>query len=331
MHQEALNNLLQSANIQLLQCTAIPASGGDRQYYRLQTSHGNLIATYSSNMPETQSFLAFSKVFQALQLPVPHIIAVNEAQDWYIQSDVGSECLLDIVLQEGLSDNVKNLYKQAVKALPKFQILAHPMVNYDWCLASKQFDATAALYDLNYYATYYLQQLQISYNADALQREFLAISESIGAIEPQFFMYRDLQGRNILVHDGQLAFIDYQGGMQGPLQYDVASLLWQAKAQLPQAFRQELLELYFTEANVLCSNALDKVLFFTNYYNIVLMRLLQVLGAYGRRGLQEGKQHFISSIPAALQNIREWMQLQDISQVYPTLHNTLLQIIKPKN
>ncbi len=323
---DSLTQLLQAYNIVAQDVIPLPASGGDRQYYRLHTNAGTLIATYSTSIAETKTFLAFSKTFTDLQLPVPKIIAVNDAYDWYLQSDVGKDCLLDVVLQHGITEAVVNLYQQAIMALPKFQILAHPNINYELCLASKQFDAAAALFDLNYYANYYLNQLHIKYDAAALQKEFVEISNTIGAITPQYFMYRDLQGRNIMVLDGELTFIDYQGGMQGPLQYDVASLLWQAKAQLPASLKLELLELFYTQANVLCNGTLDKEIFFNDYYKIVLMRLLQVLGAYGRRGLQEGKQHFIDSIPSGLQNIREWMQLQDVSITYPTLHNTLVQI-----
>jgi RNase adapter protein RapZ len=326
MIPQALIQLLASNNIQCLECIAIPASGGDRQYYRLQTDKGNLIAAHSNNIAETKTFLAFTKTFSDLHLPIPKIIAVNETHDWYIQSDAGKDCLLDIVLAEGISKSVKNLYTQAIIALPKFQILGHANMDYNLCLASKQFDATAALFDLNYFAEYYLQQKKIIYDQRKLQVEYLQIAESIGNIQPQYFMYRDLQGRNIMVQNNAITFIDYQGGMRGPLQYDVASLLWQAKAQLPTDFKQELLEMYFTEANKLCENKLDENSFITNYYQIVLMRLLQVLGAYGRRGLLEGKQHFISSIPAGLQNIRDWMQLQDIRISYPELHQILKTI-----
>jgi aminoglycoside/choline kinase family phosphotransferase len=323
---QALHSLLASANIKLLDHTAIPASGGDRQYYRLQTSIGNLIAANSSNLPETNTFLAFSNTFAALNLPVPKILAISEAKEWYIQSDAGSDCLLDTVLREGISENVKSLYQQAVKALPKFQINGHATIDYNLCLVAKQFDAGMALFDLNYFMQYYISQTNIVYNEALLQEEFKAISQSIGGIKPQYFMYRDLQGRNIMVDNNVLTFIDYQGGMQGPLQYDLASLLWQAKAQLPADLKQELLEIYFEQANALCENNLDKNNFLENYYNIVMMRLLQVLGAYGRRGLIEGKQHFISSIPAGLQNVKDWMQLQDISNKYPELHKILKSI-----
>jgi aminoglycoside/choline kinase family phosphotransferase len=166
---------------------------------------------------------------------------------------------------------------------------------------------------------------KIVFDAKKLQAEFEILSTQIGAIQPVHFMYRDFQGRNIMVHQEQVFFIDYQGGMHGPLQYDLASLLWQAKAQLPQDWKEDLMHIYLQSVQVLLPN-LDITAFKTNYENIVLMRLLQVLGAYGRRGLLEGKAHFISSIPQGIANIKTWQTQNNIAHTLPTLWQVLQQL-----
>ena len=322
---------LHANNIAYSAIEALPQSGGDRKYFRIHTVDTTLIATLGENTIENNTFLSFSKTFAELELAVPAIIAQNKEGNIYLQQDLGQTCLLDMVLQHGYTSEVFLLYQQALQQLAKMQITSHVAINYDLCIANKAFDENAALYDLQYCQHYFADQVGIQYNKLQLQSEFIALSKVIGAIEPIYFMYRDFQGRNIMVHHQQVFFIDYQGGMQGPLAYDVASLLWQAKAQLPPSWKIDLFNYYIQCANEYLPFKIAIEKFTEDYYLIVLMRLLQVLGAYGRRGLQEKKNHFISSIPYGIHHLQEWMQLKNIAIQYPTIHQLLVEIIKLKS
>ena len=327
MIQDQLQQLLTPLKASINSIEILPASGGDRKYFRIFTNQQTYIATLSKNIIENKTFLEFTKIFNQLKIPVPTVYNIDANNEIYIQNDLGKSTLLDAVLQIGFTDDVYKLYGKSLSNLAKMQIEAANKIDYNLCLVSKKFDNNATLADLNYFKYYFLDLQNVEYNKQILQNEFEQLSKSIGETPSNYFMFRDFQGRNIMVQNDEVIFIDYQGGMQGPLQYDVASLLWQAKAALPNDWKKNLLQYYFTKANELLHSTLDWKIFEKNYYQIVLMRLLQVLGAYGLRGIIEQKQHFLSSIPQALQNIKEWLAIQNIEQTYPELNKILHQLI----
>jgi hypothetical protein len=148
-------------------------------------------------------------------------------------------------------------------------------------------------------------------------------------VQPQTLMYRDFQSRNIMVSDGKIYFIDFQGCMQGPPQYDIASLLWQARAQLPGAWKEDLLNGYIKSLNDLHVPRMDEIYFRRGYVQFVLVRLLQVLGAYGFRGLLQHKAHFITSISPALKNLELFLADHPQTPAYPELRSLLEKISAP--
>jgi aminoglycoside/choline kinase family phosphotransferase len=328
---EAIQQFIVDTGINYTSITPLALSGGDRQYYRVTTPTETIIATYSLDVKENNTFFSFTKTMADAGLQVPQLLATSKDATMYLQQDLGTTCLLDAIEKDGYTTTNFALYKTAVTQLAKLNITCADKIDYDLCLVNKQFDAKAALFDLNYCYNYFVQPLGIAIDVNTLQQEFDTLSQEIGAISPTYFMYRDCQGRNIMVQGNQLFFIDYQGGMKGPLGYDLASLLWQAKAKLPQTWKQELLQLYIQSANQYLPEPIHVNGFSTNYYKIVLMRLLQVLGAYGRRGLLEKKQHFITSIPFGIDNLQEWITLYDLQQQYPTIYTLIQQIISIKH
>jgi aminoglycoside/choline kinase family phosphotransferase len=316
--------LAASINVDVLEIDALPASGGDRLYLRVHCKKQNLIATYSDNLVENKTFFEWTKTIEKLNLPVPKLLAIAPERDLYLQQDLGTECLLDYLLHNNYNDVSKAYYKTVLQNLVQLQLKADTVIDYSLCLVRHRFNAEAALFDLNYFVQYYLSTTKIEYNASLLAQEFTQLSLQVDAIQPQGFMYRDLQGRNIMLHNNEPYFIDFQGGMQGPLQYDVASLLWQAKANLPNTWRQELLEFYIQELQK--NIEVDEVTFKANYQKIVLMRLLQVLGAYGRRGILEGKQHFIDSIPQGIANVKQFSQDIVLDKTMPELSKIITSL-----
>lgn len=303
----------------------IAKAGSDRQYLRVYVGKQSYIVCISNHIPENNSFLYFANLFHAKQLPVPEIIAVSADKKMYIQTDAGSTHLLDVVLAQGHTPYVYSLYEKSLAALAQLQTQTTE-IDYNICFQAKQFDHIAVLADLNYFKYYFLDLQIADYPKYQLQCELESLSNEIAAIVPQYFMYRDFQGRNILIQDGEPVLIDFQGGMKGPIQYDAASLLWQAKAQLPADWKQSLFAYYMQSLQQYIP--IDSSTFETDYSKLVLIRLMQVMGAYGLRGLIEKRPHFVSSIPHGLQHLSVWLQTYTLAS-YPVLQQLLQQITTP--
>lgn len=282
----------------------LPQSGSDRIYYRIESANSTYIATYNINKKENKTFIAFSQHFKNLGLPVSTIYANNNDNTTYIQEDFGTQSLLDNLETKGYTTEVYELFKQSLQQLARLQIQGHEGIDYSLCLTAREFGKQAIMSDLLYFKYYFLDTLKLPYDKQALMIDFENISTFLSQTEQQYFMFRDFQSRNIIVKNGEVFFIDYQGGMQGALQYDVASLLWQARAQLSAEWKNNLLEYYMNEADKLLPQPLQRARFTEQYNGYVLLRLLQVLGAYGFRGLFERKAHFLTSIPLALNNLK---------------------------
>ncbi len=290
----------------------LPASGSERRYFRVHGSTKSYIATYNTNVKENLTFLEFTKHFLHLNLPVPEIYKINGGYTLYLQEDLGSDTLLNVLEAKGHTDEVYALYQKTLNELARIQIEGGQNLDYDLCLTNKEFGKQAILNDLLYFKYYFLDTLQYPYDKQALLDDFEALASYLTFTEGKHFLFRDFQSRNVMVKDSEVFFIDYQGGMRGALQYDVASLLWQAKANLPEAWKERLLQHYIDSANTLLPQPIDPNIFTGQYYGYVLIRLLQVLGAYGFRGLFERKAHFLSSIPLALKNLRWFRENQKI-------------------
>ena len=288
----------------------IPQSGSDRIYFRIVTSGpaegtvNTYIATYSKNIKENITFINFSRHFKKMECPVPEIYAVSDDQSIYIQEDFGDVSLLNELEQKGNTEEVYILFQKCLKALVHMQINGGKGLNYDWCITSKKFGRQAIMSDLLYFKYYFLDTLKIPYDKEKMIDDFDALSNYLSHVDHKHFMFRDFQSRNIMVNDGNVHFIDFQGGMKGALQYDVASLLWQAKAELSDEWKNKLLQYYIECVERILDKDLDRTRFESQYNGYVLIRLLQVLGAYGFRGLFERKAHFLTSIPTALRNLK---------------------------
>lgn len=308
--------------------TKIPQSGGDRIYFRILTiTNKSYVATTSNNVKENETFLYFTSHFKTVNAPVPNVFVVNEEKTIYIQEDFGSECLLDILEAKGKTEEVKSLYKKTLQALAKLQIHADKNLDYNKCITSKEFGKQAILSDFLYFKYYFLDTLKIPYDKEKLGDDLDALSTYLNHTDYKFFMFRDFQSRNIMIHAEQPYFIDYQGGMKGALQYDVASMLWQAKADLSNEWKTELLEYYIDCAEKELAETVDRSRFVSQYNGFVLIRLLQVLGAYGFRGIFERKAHFLTSIPLALRNLKDFLQHNKMGISVPEFDRVLQLVI----
>lgn len=302
----------------------LPQAGSERHYYRIRTAGKNYIATYGANLKENESFIYFSKHFRKKQLSVPEILCINNDRDIYIQEDFGDVSLLNKLEENGFCTTVYDLYKKSLQQLVLLQVKGDEGLDYKKCLTNNTFGKQAIMADLLYFKYYFLDALRQPYDKQKLIDDFEALSNYLSHTEYKYFMFRDFQSRNIMVTpDDNVHFIDYQGGMKGAPQYDVASLLWQAKANLPDDWKQHLLEDYMSAFELVVEEQIDRDVFRSQYNGYVLIRLLQVLGAYGFRGLFERKAHFLTSIPLALENLKWFVHNQSIGIALPEFKKVL--------
>jgi aminoglycoside/choline kinase family phosphotransferase len=306
----------------------LPKSGGDRIYFRVGTKNKSFIITYNDNQKENETFLHFTDHFRSIKAPVPHILLRHPDGKMYIQEDFGKISLLDELEKHGQNEYVYDLFKKSLKNLAYLQIKGDKNLDYSYCLTSKEFGKQAIMSDLLYFKYYFLDTLKIPYDKERLIEDFESLSDYVSDVEYKFFMFRDFQSRNICVNNKEVYFIDYQGGMKGALQYDVASLLWQAKANLSANWKNSLLDYYMDCAQEILGKEIDRDRFVNQYNGYVLIRLMQVLGAYGFRGLFERKSHFLTSIPLALTNLKWFVSNKEIGISLPEYDRVLSLIVQ---
>lgn len=286
----------------------LPAHGSDRQYFRIKSKDKSAIGAYNPDMKENIAFLTFSKHFKSLRLNVPEIYAQELDKNIYLEQDLGDTTLFSFLSErrakEGFSPAVVDMYRKVVSYLPRFQIEANKGLDYTVCYPRNSFDRQSMHWDLNYFKYYFLKLAKIPFNEQSLEDDFQAFIDFLLSTDRDYFLYRDFQSRNIMIVNDEPYFIDYQGGRKGALQYDLASLLFDAKADIPNEIRQELLDHYLKSLKKYIS--VDRQKFMQYYYGYVFIRIMQALGAYGFRGFYERKEHFLQSVPYAIQNL-EWL------------------------
>lgn len=310
----------------------LPQSGSERRYFRLHGSDGSVIGTYGANVKENETFVYFSRQFKEKNLAVPEILAISDDKTFYLQEDFGNTSLLNHLEQKGFCDEVYQLFKKSLETLAELQVKGDKGLDYGMCLTNKEFGKQAIMADLLYFKYYFLDALRKPYDKQKLIDDFEALSNYLTHTEYKYFMFRDFQSRNILVTNPvgegiqkgyNVHFIDYQGGMKGAPQYDVASMLWQARANLTDEWKKNLLEDYMASFEKLTGQPINKNIFRSQYNGYVLIRLLQVLGAYGFRGLFERKAQFLTSIPLALRNLKDFFKNQSFGISVPAFEKVL--------
>ena len=304
---------------------SLPGSGSYRQYYRIHAESSNCIGVYNNDIKENKAFFGFTQHFTSLQLPVPKILAISADEKYYLLNDLGDTTLFSYIQEHqkthGFSIELIDIYKHILSYLPKFLINAAKTLDFSLSYPRGIFDKQSMMWDLNYFKYYFLKLARIPFDEQLLENDFEKFTDFLLASDSQYFLYRDFQSRNIMLQDKQAFFIDYQGGRKGALQYDLASILYDAKADIPEPIRNELLEFYIAELQKYLP--VDSAQFISHYYGFVLIRIMQALGAYGFRGYYEKKSHFLQSIPYALNNLQFLIDENKLPENIPYLKNLL--------
>jgi len=310
---------------------AVAADASQRRMLRLETADGQtVVGVIGPDHDENRAFLSFTRTFHALGLPVPRLYAVDEAAGAWLEEDLGRTTLFDAV-QDARADgdgafpaSLLPVYRQVVETLPRFQVEGGRAVDYDAAYPRASFDAQAMLWDLNYFKYHFLMLAHVPFHEDRLEADFRRLVEFLLRTDTEHFVYRDLQSRNVMVRDGRPYFLDYQGGRRGALQYDVASLLHDAKAGLTPGVREELLDAYL---DALASHVeVDRERFRIHLRGYVLLRTLQALGTYGYRGFYERKPRFLRSVAPRVDDLEALLATGFVRVALPELHAVLERI-----
>jgi aminoglycoside/choline kinase family phosphotransferase len=295
--------------------------GSGRTIFRLANEKFTAIGVLHGVREENVAFLKFSRHFRKHGLPVPEIYAEDLSRDAYLEEDLGDTTLFEFLSKHRSGDQIGpesvEAYRSAVAMLPRFQVEAGRDLDYSVCYPRDSFDRQSIAWDLNYFKYYFLRLAGVAFNEQALEDDFARLTDFLLSAPRDYFLYRDFQSRNIMLRHGRPFFLDYQGGRRGALQYDIASLLYDAKADLPPDLRLQLLEHYLDHLSCYCDVTRDA--FMHHFYAYVYIRMMQAMGAYGYRGFFERKAHFLQSVPYALKNVRWLLHNVELPIQVPTL------------
>lgn len=310
----------------------IPGAVSTRRYFRIIDGDKEFIGTYSPDVLETRAFLKFAAHFAAMGLAVPSVCCSSDDEHFYIQTDLGDVRMHEIIAKRQNSKLDKEnleLYKNVIRELVKLQLKGHQGMDYSVSVPRPAFDQPAILWDLYHFKYYFLKPLGLPFDEDRLEKAFKHLASNIESVESDSFMFRDFQSRNIMICSGKPFFIDFQGGRMGPKQYDLASLLFESKAGLVPADRELLLNYYLEVLEKY--QEVDTHQFRKDFIAVALIRVLQVLGTYGLRGIVEKKAVFIQSIPTGLSNLEYLLSKLDGSFPDPYLLKLLHEVAARKD
>jgi aminoglycoside/choline kinase family phosphotransferase len=303
--------------------------GSGRSIIRLASETVSAIGILHGVREENAAFIEFSRHFRRHRLPVPEIYAEDLSQGAYLEEDLGDTTLFEFLSANrdgsNISAPVVEAYRKVVEWLPRFQVEAGRDLNYKKCYPRGSFDRQSIAWDLNYFKYYFLRLAGIPFNEQALEDDFSRLTKFLLSAGREYFLYRDFQSRNIMLRDGRPFFVDYQGGRKGALHYDIASLLYDAKAALSPELRQQLLDHYLDSLAGFIDLGRDA--FMQHYYAYVYVRIMQALGAYGFRGFYERKAHFLQSVPYALNNLRWLLHQVKLPIELPTLIDAFTSMV----
>ena len=321
-----------------LKVEKIEKSGSNRQYVRLYGSDGqSVIGVIGTSTAENHSFIYLARHFSHRKMPVPEVLAVSPDESRYLQQDLGTTSLYEALgkaRRNGFhyETDEEKLLDKTIRQLAHLQVEGGEELDYSQCVPPVLFDSTAALFDLNYFKYCFLKTTDLPFDEIRLEEDFRRFADKLASDKSHFhFLYRDFQARNVMLcptgeeeNEATPYFIDFQGGMQGPIQYDVASFLWQASARYPHDLRERLISSYCEELRTIVPEHAESD-FRQRLRQFVLFRILQVLGAYGLRGYFEHKNYFLDSIPLAINNLRGLLD-EGACAAYPYLQDTLQQL-----
>jgi aminoglycoside/choline kinase family phosphotransferase len=311
-----------------IKIVALPRSGSDRKYFRIYDGEKTIIGAHNANHEENEAFIGFSKHFLSQGLPVPEIYTYLPEKFIYFLQDLGDNNLYTWLHNKEdihvLNVNTKDLYRKILDKLILFQTRGIKGLNLDLCYPHRSFDRQSMMWDMNYFKYMLLKLLAVPFSERQLESDFNTLCDYLLETGQDYFLYRDFQTANIMVVGEEPWFIDYQGGRKGAPQYDVASLLYDAKIPMANGSREELLGYYIS--NFCSVSKEDKDEFRGFYAGFSMIRLMQALGAFGFRGLYEQKPTFTDSIVPGVMVLMQIIDSAESHVKIPELYRTIRAI-----
>lgn len=314
----------------------IQADGSNRVMYRLVgEGYDTAIGVVGPDPDENRAFLSFTENFRSIHLPVPEVYAAAEEAGVYLEEDLGDTTLFGYLTRERentgeeFPESVRRMYERVLETLPRFQIEGGRVIDYSVAYPRAAFDRQSILWDLNYFKYHFLKLAHVPFHESELERDFRTLTRFLLRADLRHFLYRDFQSKNVMVREGEPIFIDYQGGRRGALQYDVASMLYDAKAAVPQEERNRLLEHYMDALEE--HQPVDRDSFRLLFRGYVLVRIMQAMGAYGYRGFFERKPRFLQSVPLAIDNIEQILESDGLPVEMPALRKVFEHLTRSKS
>lgn len=306
----------------------LPSSGSNRRYFRISGSGITLIGAKGTSIEENIAFMEIAKHFKLKGLPVPQVLCASESKEFYLQEDLGDITLFNTIQQGRETSNFSpdeiSLLKKTIATLPKLQFEGGKGLDYSICFPQPEFDERNVWFDCNYFKYCFLKTTGIEFSEIKLHDDLTKMAaDLLEDGNEEVFMYRDFQARNVMLVNDNPYFIDFQGGRKGPLYYDLASFVWQAKANYPTELKETLIETYREALKPY--KDIPKEEFYRKLRLFVLFRTMQVLGAYGFRGYFEKKPHFLQSVPFAIDNLRKLIKDQPFTE-YPYIQEILEEL-----
>jgi aminoglycoside/choline kinase family phosphotransferase len=315
----------------------LPESGSYRTYFRIYTANGSVLGVHNGDNRENEAFLYLNRQLKSTGNNVPEVLYADLDKYCYIEQDLGNITLFDHLADlrkgESTDKDIIQIYRQIIDAMPGLQIRSTHGLDYSHCYPRAEFDIQSMMWDMNYFKYCLLKPLKIDFFEQDLEDDFVRIVKWLIEADRNSFMFRDFQSRNIMLSGDELYFIDFQGGRKGPLQYDLASLLFEAKAHLSEEIRQDLLD-YYLDLFEQTFTWFDRKKFLTYYYGFVYLRLMQAMGTYGFRGYIERKPVFLQSLPFAVKTLKWLMENKPIPlnlTSLPAVFNRLIELPQLKD
>ena len=309
----------------------LTGSGSHRRYFRIISGEHSFIGVEGTDISENKAFCSLSRHFRSKGLNMPEVLAVSPDGMSYIQEDLGNQSLFDILESSRKSGSYSTghraLLRKTISQLPAIQFACSADWDFSNCYPVKEFDRDSIMFDLHYFKYCFLKTTGVNFNEVLLERDFETFADTLSGPFGNTFMYRDFQSRNVMIKDGEPYFIDFQDGRRGPVYYDLASFVWQARSAFPEDLKKELVGEYLSRLKKIMP--VDEAHFYGQLRKFVLFRMLQVLGAYGFRGCFERKKHFLESIPFAMDNLRKLLENNDFDKI-PYLCSVLKNMCESK-
>ena len=284
--------------------TPLTANASGRQYWRMEGSQCRCVAAVAHDVRENEAFFHFARQLGERGVRVPEVYAIAPSRTAYLQQDLGDVTAYSYLRHnKQAGEEARTLYGRILDDLAEMQRKTRGM-DFSCAYPRPSMDRQAYQWDFNYFKYDFLKLLHVPFDEELLERDFATLIDYLLEGDNGFFVHRDFQTRNIMLHSstGQLYIIDFQGCRSGSPLYDAASLLYSSRCELSYEQRDEQLERFLEQVATLVHSSRKALE--PRFYAQVAARMMQAMGAYGYRGLFERKEAFMQALPTAIATLR---------------------------